>query len=275
MSTNGDTDDLRDETRRQWNAKAAFWDEQIGDGNQTQLVLVGPAVEQLLDVQPGELVLDIACGNGVFARRMAALGARVVAGDFSKELLERARARSNEHAERIEYLTLDATNDAQLLALGEARFGAVVCNQALHDIADIGPLARALPRLLKLGGRFVFSVPHPAFNFASGTAVGQEEFERDGRLESHYYVKVLNYLRVPPTAGVGIVGEPAVHTQFHRPLSELLTAFFDAGLVLDAMLEPSYGPEHSSKRPLGWANFKDIAPFLIARMRRVHLEPST
>ena len=255
------------ETREQWDAKAAFWDEQIGEGNQTQLVLVGPAVEQLLAIKQDEMVLDAACGNGVFSRRLAQLGARVVACDFSEELLARARAHTTEHAERIEYVTADATDEGQMLALGERRFDAVVCNQALHDIADIRPLLRSIARLIKVDGRLVFSVPHPAFNFAGGTTVGHEETEREGRLVGTYYVKVFNYLRVPPAAGVGITGEPAPHTQFHRPLSVLLGACFDAGFVLDAMLEPSYGPEHTSKRPLGWANFKDIPPVLVARLR--------
>ncbi len=266
MSVSGDRDLVR-ETREQWDAKAAFWDEQIGEGNQTQLVLVGPAVEQLLAIKPGQVVLDVACGNGVVARRLAELGARVVACDFSTELLARARARTTEHAERIEYVAADATDGSQMLALGERRFDAVVCNQALHDIADIQPVLRAVARLLKENGRLVFSVPHPAFNFAGGTTVGHEEVETDGHFVDQYYVRVFNYLHVPPTEGVGIAGEPTPHTQFHRPLSALLGAGFDAGFVLDGLLEPSYGPEHRSKRALGWAKFKDIPPFLVARLR--------
>jgi cyclopropane fatty-acyl-phospholipid synthase-like methyltransferase len=40
-------------------------------------------VERLLALQPGERVLDVACGNGVMARRLALLGGRVTAVDFS------------------------------------------------------------------------------------------------------------------------------------------------------------------------------------------------
>ncbi len=261
-----DEQDVTRETREQWDAKAAFWDAQIADGNQTQLVLVGPAAEKLLAIQPDERVVDVACGNGVFARRLAQLGASVIACDFSASMLDHARARTMEHTDRIDYVRADATDEAQMLALGECTFDAAICNQALHDIVDVAPLLRALARLLKPDGRFVFSVPHPAFNFAGGTTVGHEETESDGRLVDRYYVKVFNYLRVPATKGVGITGEPAPHTQFHRPLSALLGACFEAGFVLDALVEPSYGPEHSSRRPLGWANFRDIPPFLIARL---------
>jgi 2-polyprenyl-3-methyl-5-hydroxy-6-metoxy-1,4-benzoquinol methylase len=59
-----------------WDAKAAFWDERMGEGNQFQLELIGPAVERLLAVRPEEQILDVGCGNGVTSRRLAHLGAR-------------------------------------------------------------------------------------------------------------------------------------------------------------------------------------------------------
>src|SRR5919112_274011 len=71
-----------------WEKKAAFWDERMGEGNAFQRVLIGPATERLLEVLPGETVLDVACGNGVFSRRLAELGARVVAVDFSEKFVE-------------------------------------------------------------------------------------------------------------------------------------------------------------------------------------------
>src|SRR5947208_1769190 len=88
--------DLNEETRRIWDQNATFWDERMGDGNDFQRLLVAPASERLLNLQPGETVLEIACGNGVFARHLARLGTHVVATDFSTQMLERARARSAE-----------------------------------------------------------------------------------------------------------------------------------------------------------------------------------
>src|SRR5258708_39754800 len=91
----GDADDLRAltrETQEIWDRKAEHWDARMGEGNAFQLHLVGPAAERLLAIQPGETVADIGCGNGVFARRLARLGAFVVASDFSPRFIERARA---------------------------------------------------------------------------------------------------------------------------------------------------------------------------------------
>lgn len=146
------------ETRAIWDAKAKFWDERMGEGNAFQRDLVGPATERLLGPVAGETVLDVACGNGVFARRLATLGATVVATDFSRGVLDAARARSGGHGDRIDYRLVDATDEAALLDLGEGRFAAVVCGMAMMDMPTISPLTRAVGRLLAPGGRFVFSV---------------------------------------------------------------------------------------------------------------------
>jgi 2-polyprenyl-3-methyl-5-hydroxy-6-metoxy-1,4-benzoquinol methylase len=164
-----------------WNQNAEFWDEKMGEGNQFQRILVAPATERLLELKPGERVLEIACGNGVFARRLAQLGAQVIATDFSHNLLEQAKERTTEYDNSIEYRFIDATDEEQLLALGERRFDAAVCNMAIMDIATIEPLMSALSHLLKVNGRFIFSVMHPCFN-NPGVKLGMEEEDRDGEI---------------------------------------------------------------------------------------------
>jgi 2-polyprenyl-3-methyl-5-hydroxy-6-metoxy-1,4-benzoquinol methylase len=258
-----------------WEKKAAVRDEMMGEGNAFQRVLIGPATERLLKVRSTETVLDVACGNGVFSRRLAELGARVVAIDFSEKFVELARARTEEagYADAVEYLVADTTDEERMLALGEERFDAAVCNMALMDIPTIDPLMRALRRLLKPeGGRFVFSVLHPAFNSNAIRLVLEEE-DRDGDLVETYSVKVTGYLHVPPGKGAGMPGEPVPHPYFHRPLSELFGACFKAGFTVDGMEEPSFAePEESSRSaagPLSWEDFPDIPPVLVARARPI------
>jgi SAM-dependent methyltransferase len=266
-AASGDSRGLVPETQAIWDEKAAFWDERMGEGNAFQRVLVGPAAERLLALRPDELVLDVACGNGVFARRLAELGARVVATDFSARFLELARARSTDHADRIEYRQVDATDEEQLLALGPGRFDAAVCNQALMDMPMIEPLFRALANLITPSGRVVFAVPHPAFN-SLGCRWGLESEVRDGQLVQTRHVTVVNYLNVPPGKGPGMPDEPAPHWYFHRPLNVLLGACFAAGFVLDGLEEPAFGPEDAANAPaLSWLTYRDIPPVLVARLR--------
>lgn len=256
------------ETQEIWDEKAAFWDAGMGDGNAFQRVLVGPSAERLLAVQPGQRVLDLACGNGVFTRRLAQLGARVIGVDFSQAFVDLASAKSTEYDGRIEYRQVDATDEAQMLALGEESFDAVVCNMAIMDMPAVDPLMRSVARLLKPGGPFVFSVPHPAFN-SNDVRLGMEEEDRDGRLVETRYLRVTTYLRVPPGKGMGMPGEPAPHWYFHRPLNELFNAGFAAGFVLDGLEEPSFGSEDANQRPLSWMNYTNIPPVLVARLRQL------
>ena len=96
------------------------------------------------------------------------MGAEVVASDFASEMIENADQYDTHYAARIAYHTLDATDEAALLGLGEGQFTGAICNMALMDMAAIDPLLRALARLLQPAGRFIFSITHPCFNQAAG-----------------------------------------------------------------------------------------------------------
>jgi ubiquinone/menaquinone biosynthesis C-methylase UbiE len=260
-----DLDTLNKGTQDIWNQNAEFWDEKMGEGNLFQRVLVGPTVERLLELKPGEQVLEIACGNGVFARRLAQLGTQVIATDFSEKLLEQAKKRTIEHADRIEYLLVDATNEEQLLSLGERRFDAVVCNMAIMDIATIEPLMSALSRLLKVDGRFVFSVMHPCFNNPK-IKMGMEEEDREGEIVTEYYVRISKYIDIAPRKGLAIIGQPVPQYYFHRSLNVLFNTCFHAGFVIDGLEEPVFGQNETGTRRFSWANFTDIPPVLVVRM---------
>lgn len=269
-------------THEAWERNAAYWDERIGEGNDFVTALIWPATQRLLALAPGERILDVACGNGLYARRLAAQGARVVAFDFSVRLIERARARTRADTDstgedqdapdpgrgEIRYLVLDATNVDALLALGVRRYDAAICQMALFDMARIEPLCSALSKLLRPGGRFVFSVMHPCFNNPSTVRVA-EQLEVKGDVITQYAVKVRRYLSPTAERGAAIRGQPQAQIYFHRPLGTLFGACFEAGFVLDALEEPGFPPEHPSGREgLSWGgNFSEIPPVLMARMR--------
>lgn len=253
------------DVRRRWDAKAAFWDEHMRDGNAFQLELTGPAVERLLEVQPGQRILDVACGNGVSSRRLAALGARVVAIDTSTAFLELARARSAQTGDDIDYRWVDATDESGLLALGEGQFAALLCNMALMDMPVIEPLVAAARRLLAPGGRFVFSIQHPAFNSNATALCAESVTGDDGDEVAIHTVKVTKYLSTPPGMGTGMLGEPEHHWYFHRPLHALFGIFFRAGFVLDGLEEPAFRTRHKDERVLSWSNVPEIPPVLVAR----------
>ncbi len=255
------------EVQQIWEQNAAFWDEYMGEGGVLQRVLIGPTTERLLDLKPGERVLDIACGNGAFSRRMAALGARVVACDFASTFIERAQARTTEHADRIDYRVIDATDEAQLLSLGKQSFDAAVCTMAMMDMTTIDPLLSALAQLLKPDARFVFSSVHPCFNSGMGMKRVIEEEDRDGEIVDVFAIKISNYATPTTYKGLGVIGQPVPQFYFHRPLNALLNSCFQAGFVLDALEEPVFDQETNPNRPFSWENYREIPPVLISRLR--------
>jgi 2-polyprenyl-3-methyl-5-hydroxy-6-metoxy-1,4-benzoquinol methylase len=247
-----------------WDQKADFWDQLHGDqGNRFHQTLISPSVEALLALRPGERVLDIGCGNGVMARRLATLGAEVVAVDFSMALLERARQRGQVTGVPIVYECVDATDEAQLLQWGAGSFDAVVSTMALMDMPTIEPLFRAVAALLKPQGRCVVATMHPAFNSNNPVFV-QETGDVQGQLIDQKALKLSAYLQLPPTFGAGAPHEPNPHRYYHRPLHELMAAAFAAGLALNGLQEPAFPPSESATG-LNWAGFWQFPPVLTAR----------
>jgi trans-aconitate methyltransferase len=101
-------------------------------------------VFELLAPQTGERILDLACGDGVLTKRIAASGAEVVAVDSSPSMVEAAHA-----------LGLDArVVNAEALPF-HAEFDAIFSNAALHWMRDQAAVLSGVHRALKPGGRFV------------------------------------------------------------------------------------------------------------------------
>ena len=253
-------------SREAWDANAEHWDSRMGDeGNDFFNLLCWPVLSSFLDVQPGQHILDIACGNGLTSRKLAQLNAKVAAFDFSTELIKLAEARPNPDS-RITYHNIDATNESVLLALGERSFDSALCNMALFDMADIEPLFRVLPKLLKPNGIFVFSLMHPAFNNPSATLLA-EEWD-DGQIHTRYAVKVPRYINQFQSQGLALRNQPKPQLYFHRPIRDYMNLAFQNGFVLDGFEERAFPPEHPQFGPLGWGGkFSEIPPALIARMR--------
>lgn len=260
-----DFPDLSHDNRRRWDANARWWDDRIGDGNDFQTLLIEPATERLLDIQKGDVILDAACGAGRFARRMAELGATIVAFDYSGEFVARARERTPKDA-AIQYHSLDAADPAALMALGATRFDKATCTMALMDMPEIGPLFATLPRLLKPGGSFVFSLLHPCFHSAAIQRFAELHEEEAGRHVTRAGVKISSYLSPFARKSEGIIGQPEPQWLFHRSLSTLLRYGFDAGFCVDGLEEPGLPASTAPRAGVRWHDMPEIPPIMVARM---------
>jgi 2-polyprenyl-3-methyl-5-hydroxy-6-metoxy-1,4-benzoquinol methylase len=207
-----------DRVKDVWNANAQFWDSKMGEGNTFHKTLIEPIQLKLLDIKPGDSILDLACGNGQFARKMAEFGAKVTAVDFSEQLISIAKSKSSH---QIDYQVIDLANKAELEKLPTHSFDAVVCTMALMDMENIDVLINRLPKLLTKNGRFVFSILHPCFHSGENVLVHEQD-DSNGELKDRYSVKISNYLIEKSSLGIAMTGQPEPQYYFHRPVSALL-----------------------------------------------------
>ena len=256
---------LNDEVGAIWDRNADFWDERMGEGNRFHKLLIEPAQLKFLQIAEGEVILDVACGNGQFARKMAESGARIVAIDVSAKMFENAKARSTGYGDRIEFQVCDCTDREALLSLGKSRFDHVVCTMALMDMAEIEPLVSASSRLLKPNGDFVFSLLHPCFN-SGFSKQGLERHDLGGEMVEEYFVKVSRYSQTATTTGLAMVGQPAPQYYFHRPLATLFQPFFASGFALDGLAEPFFG-SNADRQSVFEMVYQHIPPALVVRFR--------
>ncbi|MAE94422.1 MAG: hypothetical protein CL910_07165 [Deltaproteobacteria bacterium] len=114
-------------------------------------------VAHIVDAGPARTVLDLACGPGLFARRLA-LGEsdrEVVGLDVAWPMLLRASALARE--QRLENLTY-LHGDAHALPFREASLDAANCCGALHLFPDVRRVLGELHRVLRARGRISLGV---------------------------------------------------------------------------------------------------------------------
>lgn len=248
------------DSKVRWEKNADFWDDKMGEhSNRFHREIVRPSTEKLLAIRREERILDVACGNGNFSRRLAELGAEVTAFDYSENLIRNARKRCAAYCNQIDFRVMDATDFNALMKLGEGSYDKAVANMALMDIADIQPLLKGIYELLKPEGVFVFSIMHPCFQ-TPGMRKVMESVDQGSGGKKRSGVQVFSYKTPECYEGNAIEGQPALQYYYHRPLSDILHQSFEEGFVLDAMEEPCFSGEEKE-----WT---EIPPAMILRLRK-------
>jgi demethylmenaquinone methyltransferase/2-methoxy-6-polyprenyl-1,4-benzoquinol methylase len=114
---------------------------------------------RLAGVRPGQRALDLCCGTGDIAFRLAAAGADVVGVDFSRPMLAVAEQRRSRMCGRAATggggTPRFVWGDALAAPFPDASFDVVTVAYGLRNLADIGGGLREMERLLKPGGRLL------------------------------------------------------------------------------------------------------------------------
>jgi SAM-dependent methyltransferase len=186
--------------------------------------LNNPAAFRLIGNVKDRLVLDLACGEGYNTRILAKKGARVVGVDFSAKLVQLASREEAKQKLGIDYHVGDA---ADLSMFSSCCFDLVTCFMALQDIKDYRSAVSGVARVLKKGGRFVFSIPHPCFEMVSHGGFRVSTNKRYfGVGEDHIQWKMARLLK------------PFETTSFHRTLTDYFDVLSRNRLLVRRLVEP-------------------------------------
>lgn len=172
----------------------------------------------------GLTVADIGCGTGRHAARLAAVGARVLALDFSTGMMRKAREKFA--AAHVVFAVADISRS---LPIRDRRFDRVICCLVLDHIHDVAGLFGELKRICRRDGFIAISVMHPAMML------------RDVQAQFH-----------DPVSGATVRPRSAPNQ-----ISDYVNAVTAAGLRIDHMSEHVIDAQVAGQHPralkyLGW-----------------------
>lgn len=194
-------------------------------------------------------VLEVGAGAAQGGRWAAAQGARVVATDLSGGMLRVAARLDHQPSDHgpagmplprpAAYLQCDGAR----LPLADESFDVVfTAHGVLAFVPDAEQALREWTRVLRRGGRCVFSLPHP-FRWALPDVPGEE-----GLVVRHSYFDTRAYVEETDQGR-------ATYAEHHRTLGDLVRAVVASGLVLQDLVEPPW-PEGRDHVWGGWSRLR-------------------
>ncbi|MGV9411419.1 class I SAM-dependent methyltransferase [Nocardia sp. NPDC003693] len=219
--------------RRWWDADAAAYHETHADF----LGVDSPAGEfvwcpeglhegdwRLLGDVVDKTILEIGCGSAPCSRWLAAHGARPVGLDISRSMLDRGVAAMAAGGPRVPLVQAGA----EALPFADAAFD-LACSAfgAVPFVADSAQVMREVARVLRPGGRWVFSVNHP-MRWIFPDDPGPEGLRA-----------TIPYFDRTPYVEHDADGE-ATYVEHHRTVGDRVREIVAAGLTLVDIIEPDW-----------------------------------
>ncbi|MFI5492128.1 class I SAM-dependent methyltransferase [Actinoplanes sp. NPDC051859] len=183
---------------------------------------------RLLGEVRGKRVLELGCGAAAAAHWLDGQGADVIAMDLSAGMLRHAQQAQNRSGVRVPLVQADAL----ALPFASSAFD-IVCTAfgALPFVADSEAVMREVARVVRPGGRWVFSITHPM------RWIFLDEPGREGLVAVHPYFDRRPYVEQDEA------GQPT-YVEQHRTLGDRIRELVAAGFVLTDLIEPEWPDGH-------------------------------
>ncbi|MFR9753560.1 class I SAM-dependent methyltransferase [Nocardia sp. 004] len=220
-------------SRRWWDADAAQYHEEhaefLGvDSPGGEFIWCPEGLHEgdmrLLGDLAGKLILEVGCGSAPCARWLAGQGAHPVGLDLSRGMLERGRITMAHGGPQVPLVQAGA----EALPFADASFD-LACSAfgAIPFVADSALVMREVARVLRPGGRWVFSVNHPMrwiFPDDPGPAG---------------LTATIPYFDRTPYVEVDDASVPT-YVEHHRTIGDRVREIVTAGLLLEDIVEPEW-----------------------------------
>ncbi len=193
-----------------------LWAPQYDHDGNPLVGLEEPIVRDAIGDPRGLDAIDIGCGTGRHALWLASQGAAVTGVDLTEAMLDEARRKP--HADRVRFLLHDVHEG---LPFDDGSFDLAVSGLVLEHIQHLDRFFAEAARVLRPGGRGVFSAMHPAM------------FERGVNAQFHD----------PDT------GETTRLVSIPHGIDDFVEAAQRAGFVVDAVVEREADSELASRYP--------------------------
>lgn len=225
----------KDRITKEWDDAAESWVDFVRQGKdyfRDELNL--PGMLKLIGNVKGLEVLDVACGEGYNTRILARIGAKITGIDLSREMIEHAKSQEKEDQLGIRYYVSDS---ADLSRFPARRFDLVTCFMALMDIENYDRTIGEIARVMKDDGRFIFSIPHPCFDYNPKSGEIERLARYFGIRSERVSWRMKRLLR------------PFETTSFHRTFTDYSNALHKHGLLIRRLLEPKPTKKGPAKYP--------------------------
>lgn len=251
MATPAERRALHEQNRRSWNHATRAHNSH--KGNQAKFLREGGSTLFLEEIEllgdlAGRALVHLQCNAGQDTLSLARLGATVTGVDISDEAVEFARRLSRESGIAATFERADVYDWLDETAASRRRFDLVFSSYgAIVWLSDLAAWARGIASILKPGGRFVLVDFHPAATMFDENWQRVWDYSGGGKPEPWAggigdYVAMAREGLVPwgYEEGVQDFKNPEPVNEFAWGIADVLTAFLDAGMVIEAFREYPY-----------------------------------